>query len=284
MNVLVLGASGMLGNTVIRVLSEMTDWRVYGTLRAEGAKKFFQASIADKLITGVDVEQQDSLLRVFACNRPQVVVNCIGLVKQLTEVNNLLRVLPINTVLPHRLAMLCELTNARLINISTDCVFSGEKGLYRESDFPDAQDLYGRSKYLGEVSASHVVTLRTSIIGHELNSSHGLVEWFLSQKKRCEGYRRAIFSGVPAVVLAKAIREVIIPHPELSGVYHLAAKPISKYELLKLIARIYKKQIEIVPNNCLVVNRSLDPNRLLAATGYSPPEWKDMIELMNEYR
>lgn len=284
MNVLVLGASGMLGNTVIRVLSEMTDWRVCGTLRAEGAKKFFQASIVDKLITGVDVEQQDSLLQVFACNRPQVVVNCIGLVKQLTEVNNPLRALPINTVLPHRLAMLCELTNARLINISTDCVFSGEKGLYRESDFPDAQDLYGRSKYLGEVSASHVVTLRTSIIGHELNSSHGLVEWFLSQKKRCEGYRRAIFSGVPAVVLAKAIREVIIPHPELSGVYHLAAKPISKYELLKLIARIYKKQIEIVPNNCLVVNRSLDPNRLLAATGYSPPEWKDMIELMNEYR
>lgn len=284
MNVLVFGASGMLGNTVIRVLSEMTSWRVYGTLRSEGAKKFFPASIADNLITGVDVEQQDSLLQAFIHARPAIVVNCIGLVKQLAEVNDPLRVIPINTVLPHRLAKLCELTNARLIHISTDCVFSGEKGLYRESDFPDAKDLYGRSKYLGEVSASHAVTLRTSIIGHELNSSHGLVEWFLSQYERCEGYAQVVFSGVPAVVLAKAIRDAIIPHPELSGVYHLAAKPISKHELLKLIARIYQKKIEIVPDNRLAFDRSLDPGRLLAATGYSPPEWEEMIELMNKYR
>jgi dTDP-4-dehydrorhamnose reductase len=253
-------------------------------LRSEGAKKFFQASIADNLIAGVDVEQQDSLLQAFIHARPAIVVNCIGLVKQLAEVNDPLRVIPINTVLPHRLAKLCELTNARLIHISTDCVFSGEKGQYRESDFPDAQDLYGRSKYLGEVSESHAVTLRTSIIGHELNSSHGLVEWFLSQGERCEGYAKVIFSGVPAVVLAKAIRDAIIPRPELSGVYHLAAKPISKYELLKLIAKTYQKKIEVVPDNRLAIDRSLDPGRLLAATGYSPPEWEEMIELMNKYR
>lgn len=284
MNVLVFGASGMLGNAVIRVLSEKAGWRVYGTLRSEGAKKFFPASIADNLITGVDVEQQDSLLQVFNHARPAIVVNCIGLVKQLAGVNDPLRVIPINTVLPHRLAKLCELTNARLIHISTDCVFSGEKGLYRESDFPDARDLYGRSKYLGEVSASHAVTLRTSIIGHELNSSHGLVEWFLSQSERCEGYARVTFSGVPSVVLARAIRDAIIPRPDLCGVYHLAARPISKYELLKLIARIYQKNIEIVPDNRLAIDRSLDPGRLLAATGYAPPEWEEMIELMNKYR
>ena len=284
MNVLVFGAGGMLGNTVIRVLSEMTAWRVFGTLRSDGGKKFFRAQIADNLITGVDVEQQDSLLRAFTHARPTIVVNCIGLIKQLTDVNDPMRVIPINTVLPHRLATLCNLTNARLIHISTDCVFSGDKGLYRESDFPDAQDLYGRSKWLGEVNASNAVTLRTSIIGHELSTSHGLVEWFLSQNKRCEGYARVMFSGVPAAVLANAIRDVIIPRPELNGVDHFAAKPISKYELLKLIGRIYKKEINIVPNNRLVIDRSLDPSRFLAATGYSPPEWEDMIELMKKYR
>lgn len=284
MKVLVLGASGMLGNAVIRVLSERLDWRVYGTLRSDSAKRFFCAPITSNLIAGVDVEQYDSLLEAFVQTRPDVVVNCIGLVKQLAEVNDPLRVIPINALLPHRLANLCDLCGARLVHISTDCVFSGEKGRYRESDDPDAKDLYGRSKFLGEVAGQHAITLRTSIIGHELQSSHGLVEWFLSQQGSCKGYARVVFSGVPAVVLAVIIRDVLIPRPELNGIFHLAAKPISKYDLLKLIAAVYGKQIEIVAENQPAIDRSLDASRLFAATGYAPPEWDEMIKLMSRYR
>ncbi len=284
MKILVLGASGMLGNAVVRVMSEKTDWRVYGTVRSEGAKRWFQKQIAERLLAGVDVENQDNLIRLFAEARPDVVINCIGLVKQLAEADDPLQAVPINTLLPHRLARLCDLAGARLIHMSTDCVFSGEKGGYRESDVSDAKDLYGRSKYLGEVSYPHTVTLRTSIIGHELQSAHGLVGWFLSQQGKCKGYTRAIFSGVPTVVLARIIRDVVIPRTDLHGVYHVAAQPISKYDLLNLVAKVYGKQIEIIPDDKLVLDRSLDAARFREATGYVAPEWEEMIKLMYAYK
>jgi len=284
MKILVLGASGMLGNAVIRVLKERTDWQVHGTVRNESVKKFFQQGIAGGLLSGVDVEQQDSLTQAFIQIRPKVVINCIGLIKQLAQADEPLRVIPINTLLPHQLARLCELSGARLIHMSTDCVFSGDKGGYCESNLSDAKDLYGRSKYLGEVSYPHTITLRTSIIGHELQSAHGLVDWFLSQQGKCNGYTRAIFSGVPTVVLAKIIRDVVIPRPELHGVYHVAAKPISKYDLLKLVAEVYGKSIEIVPDDRLVIDRSLNAECFREATGYVAPDWKEMINLMHTYQ
>lgn len=284
MNVLVLGASGMLGSAVTRVLGEMQGWRVYGTLRSDAQRKYFSGPVAERMLSGVDVEQQDSLVQAFAHARPDVVVNCIGLVKQLADVNEPLRAIPINSLLPHRLSGLCQLAGARLVHISTDCVFSGATGGYRESDVPDAQDLYGRSKLLGEVSVPHAITLRTSIIGHELASSHGLVEWFLAQKDRCNGYSRVIFSGFPSVVLARIIRDVVIPRPDLSGVHHVAARPISKYELLKLIAKVYGKQIDIADDPRTGIDRSLDGSRFQAATGYAPPEWDVMIKQMHECR
>ncbi len=284
MKILVLGASGMLGNAVVRVLSEKPGWQVYGTVRSEGSKRFFQEDIARRLLAGVDVEQQDSLVQAFTWVRPVVVINCIGLVKQLAEADDPLRAVPINTLLPHRLARLCELAGARLVHMSTDCVFSGTKGGYRESDFPDAGDLYGRSKFLGEVDYPHAVTLRTSIIGHELQSAHGLVGWFLSQQGRCKGYTRAIFSGLPTVALAKVIRDVVIPLPELYGVYHVAAQPISKYDLLNLVAQVYGKQIEIVPDAKLAINRSLNADRFRDATGYVAPAWPELIEAMRAYQ
>ena len=284
MKILVLGASGMLGNAVVRVLSEKTDWQVYGTVRSESAKRFFQESIAQKLLAGVDVEQQDSLTQAFIRVRPDVVINCIGLVKQLAEADDPLQAVPINTLLPHRLAKLCELSGARLVHMSTDCVFSGDKGGYRESDASDAKDLYGKSKYLGEVDYPHAITLRTSIIGHELQSAHGLVDWFLSQHGKCKGYTRAIFSGVPTVVLAKIIRDVVIPHSELHGVYQVAAKPISKCDLLKLVAEVYGKEIMIEPDDQVVIDRSLDAERFRKATGYIAPVRGEMIKLMYSYK
>jgi dTDP-4-dehydrorhamnose reductase len=283
MKVLVLGANGMLGNAVTRILSEKRDWEVFGTLRSWGMERFFPREIAKSLVIGVDVDNLDTVVRAFEQIRPDVVVNCIGLVKQLADANDPLLAIPINALLPHRLAKICELSGARLIHMSTDCVFSGEKGGYRESDLADARDLYGLSKYLGEVDYPHAVTLRTSLIGHELLSAHGLVDWFLSQQGKCNGYTRAIFSGLPTVTLAEIIRDVVIPRPDLHGVYHVASSPIAKYDLLKLIAEIYGKKIEIVPDERLVINRSLNAEKFYKATDYIPPSWPDLVKSMHEF-
>jgi dTDP-4-dehydrorhamnose reductase len=283
MKILVVGTNGMLGNAMIGVLSEKADWQVFGTARSASVKKLFSHDIAARLIFNVDVEHPDSLIKAITQVRPDVVINCVGLVKQLASAEDPLQALPINSLLPHRLARLCELVSARLVHISTDCVFSGVKGNYRESDPADARDLYGRSKYLGEVAYPHAVTLRTSIIGHELQGAHGLVGWFLSQQERCNGYTKAIFSGLPTVVLAQVVRDVVIPRSDLSGVYHVAAQPISKSDLLKLIASVYGKSIEIVPDDRLVIDRSLNADRFREATGYVAPAWPALIKTMHSY-
>jgi dTDP-4-dehydrorhamnose reductase len=284
MRILVLGASGMLGNAMMRVLSENPALEVFGTVRSAGAGRFFAPDIAERLLSGVDVEQHDALVKLFARVRPDVVVNCVGLVKQLADAEDPLVALPLNAMLPHRLARLCELAGARLVHMSTDCVFSGRKGGYRESDAPDAEDVYGRSKLLGEVAYPHAITLRTSIIGHELQSAHGLVGWFLSQEKQCRGYTKAIFSGFPTVVLAQIVRDVVLPRADLSGVYHVAAQPISKFDLLKLVADVYGKEIEIVPGEQVAIDRSLNAERFREATGYVAPGWPQLIETMHTYR
>lgn len=279
-----LGASGMLGNAVVRVIHEKPGLEVFGTVRSSNVLCQFTKEIANTIITGCDVSDTDSLVKLFAQVKPDVVINCIGLIKQLADVDDPLITLPINAMLPHRLANLCSLSGARLIHISTDCVFCGKKGNYKENDISDATDLYGKSKYIGEVDYPHAITLRTSIIGHELQSTHGLVGWFLSQVEQCRGYRNAIFSGLPTVVLAQIIRDVVITRSDLSGVYHVAAKPISKYDLLKLIAEIYEKSIEIVPDDNLVIDRSLNAERFSLATGYIAPEWIDLIKTMHSYQ
>lgn len=284
MKILVLGASGMLGNAMIRVLNEKADWQIYGTIRSESSKQLFHVDIAKRLLSGVDVEQHDSLMQAFIRIRPDLVINCVGLIKQLADAEDPLQAIPINALLPHRLARLCELSGARLVHMSTDCVFAGDKGGYIESDLSDAKDLYGKSKFLGEVAYPHAVTLRTSIIGHELQTNHGLVGWFLSQQERCNGFTKAIFSGLPTVVLAQIIRDVVIPRSELSGVYHIAAQPISKYDLLKLIADVYGKVIDIVPQDSLVIDRSLNATRFQLATGYAAPEWPELVKLMYKYK
>jgi dTDP-4-dehydrorhamnose reductase len=186
--------------------------------------------------------------------------------------------------MPHRLAGLCKLAGARLIHVSTDCVFSGEKGKYVENDFADARDVYGKSKALGEVDYPHAITLRTSTIGHELQSEYGLLNWFLSQKGACRGYTRAVFSGLPTVVFAQVVRDIVIPNVNMSGLYHVAAKSISKYDLLKLIAGVYGKTIEIVSDDKLVIDRSLNAERFQLATGYIAPEWPELVKLMHAYK
>lgn len=284
MKVLILGASGMLGNAMLRTLAEMDDLDVFATSRSASVRRHFSPDLGRRILPGVDVENQDCLVRVLAEVRPEVVVNCIGLVKQLAEANDPLAALPINSLLPHRLARLCALRGARFIHISTDCVFDGARGGYRESEPSDAKDLYGMSKYIGEVDYPNAVTLRTSIIGHELESSHGLIGWFLAQEGQVKGYSRAIFSGFPTVELARIVRDMVIPREDLSGLYHVASSPISKLELLKLVAQVYGKSIEIVSDDSVVIDRSLNAERFCQATGYVAPSWPELVKKMFEFR
>lgn len=283
MRVLVLGASGMLGNAMARVLFEYEGLEVFGTTRSSDVERFFPAKISERLMTGIDVGNCDALANVFSRVRPNVVINCVGLIKQLAEASDPLHSIPVNALLPHRLARLCELAGARLVHISTDCVFSGQKGGYEETDPVDARDLYGLSKYLGEVHYPNSITLRTSIIGHEINSTNGLIGWFLAQQGQCRGFTRAIFSGLPTVVLAQIIGDVIIPDSGLHGLYHIAADPIAKFDLLELLAETYGKSIEIIPDDSLVIDRSLSAERFQLATGYVAPGWPELVKAMHSY-
>jgi dTDP-4-dehydrorhamnose reductase len=284
MKVMILGVTGMLGNAMFRVLSEREDLAVYGTARSNSACKNFPDNLSRQIIVGTDVENNDSLIKVFATVQPDVVVNCVGLVKQLADANDPLQAVPINSLLPHRLAALCQATGARLVHISTDCVFSGVKGNYLETDFPDAYDLYGRSKLLGEVDYPHAITLRTSIIGHELSGNRSLVNWFLAQQGAVRGFTRAIFSGLPTVELATVVRDIVLPHKHLHGIYHVSAKPINKFDLLKMLAKVYGKDIEINPSEELVIDRSLNSDRFKEVTGYVPLEWPILIQRMYEFK
>jgi dTDP-4-dehydrorhamnose reductase len=280
--VFVVGATGMLGNAVIRVFAHSLGIEVAGSARSAAALEFMAPSLRDRIVCNVDVDNVDALRQLLERVRPDVVINCVGVVKQLEAAQDPLLAIPINSLLPHRLARLCMLFGARLIHISTDCVFSGSRGMYREDDVVDARDLYGLSKFLGEVDYLNAITLRTSIVGHELNSAHGLVGWFLAQHGRVRGYSRAVFSGLPTVELARVIRDYVMPRPELHGLYHVSASPIAKLDLLRLVADEYNKEIFIEPDAQLIVDRSLDSTRFRKATGYSPPSWPDLVRTMHE--
>ena len=284
MKTLILGASGMLGSAVIRVLSDMSNGTIFGTIGSSNLKKFFTPKIAQNLLVGCNVLNYDHLTAIFDRVNPVLVINCISLNKSLLKKNDPLLMIPIYSQLPHQLSKLCKDTGARLIQISTDGVFSGKKGDYIEADPKDSEDMYGMTKSLGEVDDIHAVTIRTSIIGHELNSKNGLVEWFLSQNEECECFSDVIFSGFPTVVLAEIIRDFIIPNKDLNGIYHVASKPISRCNLLKLIMEEYGLKIKLIANNKTRIDRSLNADRFKLATGYIPPDWKNLIKSMHSYR
>lgn len=283
--IIVIGASGMLGNALLRFFSEKKEFEVYGTLRHSSlVPALRQMAPLAHLLPGVDAENLYSLNRIFSDVKPNIVINCVGIVKQLSSIDDHLISLPINALFPHRLYTLARLIEARFVHISTDCVFSGDKGSYVEADYPDAKDLYGRSKLLGEVIHRDAITIRTSIIGHELTRPHSLIEWFLSQTGEVKGYKNAIFSGLPAVEIARIIHDFVIPNPELSGLYHLSANPISKYDLLTLVAKVYGKDIRILPDYDYVIDRSLNSDLFRSSSGYKPECWEEMISRMHSFR
>ena len=281
--VLVLGASGMIGNTIFRVLAMDRSLDVMGTVRTGDATARLPAAVRNRLVSGIEATQFETIERALAEHHPDVVINAIGIVKQLASAADPLVAIPLNAVLPHRLAKACDSVGARLVQLSTDCVFDGRGTMYRESDFASADDLYGRSKYLGEVDYPNAITLRTSTIGHELGNHHGLLEWFLAQSGSVRGFRKAIYSGLSTRELARVIRDYVIPRPKLRGLFHVSGDVITKYDLLLLIRDIYGKEIAVVPDDAVAIDRSLDSSRFRGITGYAPPPWVDQIREMRDF-
>lgn len=280
MKILVLGSSGMLGHKLIQGLSPHAE--VWGTIRQPLEACADLARLGDfRCIPNIDAGYEGSLGEAISQCQPDVVINAIGIVKQLPTAKDVVSTLTINSILPHRLAQFSETFGFRLITVSTDCVFDGLKGSYTEDDRPNAVDLYGKSKELGEVITGNALTLRTSIIGRELSGSHSLVEWFLSNEgKTVKGFQQAIYSGFPTIVLADIIRSLIFDHRELRGLYHVSSEPINKYDLLCLLKNYYRADIKVEPSDDLRIDRSLDSSRFRAATGFAPAEWPAMIERM----
>ncbi len=277
MRVLILGGAGMLGHKLWQVFRDRFDtWvTVRADYQAYSRYNFFDPQ---RTMSSVDAFDFDSVTRAVAQVQPHVVVNCIGIIKQLPTAHDPVISVSINTLFPHQLANLCQVAETRLIHFSTDCVFSGRKGMYDEEDISDAEDLYGRTKFLGEVSRKNCLTLRTSVIGRELATTHGLLEWFLSHRGGCvSGYTQAIFSGFTSIALAQMVVNIIEQQPDLSGIYHAASEPINKYELLCQLRDAMKLSVEIEPYGEMRVDRSLNSDRFQRKTGYTTPSWAEMI-------
>ncbi|EGR1465970.1 SDR family oxidoreductase [Vibrio cholerae] len=280
MKILIVGTTGMLGYSLFTNLSEHDGYEVFGTVRnILGKEKFFEEYL-DNLIFDIDVNDFSRLKFAIETIKPDVVINCIGLIKQHDISKQHINAIEINSLLPHKIAQVCDGISAKLIHFSTDCVFSGKTGKYIESDIPDATDIYGKSKCLGEVNYGKHLTLRTSIIGHELNTSVSLIDWFLTQNNKVNGFSKAVFSGLPTCYIANILIKYILPNKQLNGLFHLSVDPIDKYSLLKLISKVYGKGIEVIKSEHLVIDRSLDSSYLRNKTGLNTIDWPELINYM----
>jgi dTDP-4-dehydrorhamnose reductase len=277
MHILILGGDGMLGHQLLKSLAFRHDVKV--TLRQDlGAYVHHGLFTEANSYTGIDVRSLERLSEVIADFHPEAVINAVGILKQRTTAKESIPSLEINSLLPHRLAVLCRAAGARLVHLSTDCIFSGKKGNYKESDPSDAEDLYGKTKFLGEVHDSNCLTLRTSIIGKELSRKKSLLEWFLSQTGTVKGFTKAIYTGFTTLEMSRTIEKLLLKYPKASGVYHVSSNPINKYELLLLIREKLGHDIEIIPDDAFRCDRSLDSSRFRVEFSYIPPAWSTMIE------
>lgn len=280
MRVLIFGGTGMLGHKLVGALGR--QFEAWSTIRGPFSEvEYLGIFDRSRTIENVEAVDADSLACSIEKSQPDVVINAIGVIKQLPSSKDVIHTLTINSILPHRLAELSEKYGFRLICISTDCVFDGEKGMYTEEDAANALDLYGRSKNLGEVVSGNALTIRTSIIGREIGTAHSLVEWFIgNQGKTVKGFANAIYSGFPTIVFADIIADLIVNHSGLSGLYHISSEPISKFELLQLVKSSYGLDIEIERFEDFRIDRSLDSTKFRNVTGFRPMDWKTMVEQM----
>jgi len=282
-DLLILGVNGLLGNTLFKYFNELDNLKTYGFLRnkerlIKKCKYFNNTRIIEK-----NVIESDNLFLLLNEYKPKIVINCLGIVKQNPLSNDSQNSIKVNSLFPHILYKCCQKLNSRLIHFSTDCIFSGIKGSYRESDTSDANDIYGRSKYLGEIYGSNAITLRTSFIGNEIVTNRALVNWFLSQTGTIKGYKKAIYSGLTTLEIARVLNKYVIPNHSLEGLYHLSSFKIDKYTLLNLLKDIYSKKIDIEEDSDYVIDRSLNSDKFKLKTGYEPIEWIKAIEEMKEF-
>lgn len=280
--ILVLGGAGMLGHKLWQLYRDRFDTyvTVRSSLRSYARDGLFDSA---RTIEGVDANDFDAITRAIATTRPDAIINAIGVIKQLPGAHDPILTLQVNALLPHRLAQLASACGVRFVHISTDCVFSGRKGNYTEADASDAEDLYGRTKYLGEVVENGALTLRTSIIGRELSTRNGLVEWFLSNRHgRVRGYTDARFSGLTTAALAEILAGILEHHPALNGLYHLSSEPIAKYELLCRLRDAFATGTAVEPDATVKIDRTLDSTKLMAVLDRRPPTWDEMIRAMAE--
>jgi dTDP-4-dehydrorhamnose reductase len=276
MKILILGGDGMLGHQLLNSFKEKFEVKV--TLR-KNLNDYIQYKIftQENCFDNVDVRDFEKLTSILENFKPNVLINAVGIVKQRKDSKEIIPSIEINALLPHKLSFECMKHNTRVIHISTDCVFSGKTGMYDEKSFADADDIYGRTKFLGELSLNNCLTLRTSIIGRELSRHKSLLDWFLAQNEPIKGFKNAIFSGFTTIELARIIEMMIIKYPEASGTYNVSSEPINKYDLLKMISELLNHKIEIVPDEAFFCNRSLSSNLFRKSFNYTPPSWLSMI-------
>lgn len=285
MEILVLGGAGMLGHKMVQRLGQRfpgTYCTIHGSGTSKAERKFcdFQNG---RVVERFDATDFASLERFLLQKRPRVIVNCIGIIKQRAAAKDAVASITVNSLLPHKLAEICRQWGGRLIHFSTDCVFSGNRGGYREEDFADAEDLYGRTKFLGEVIASNSLTLRTSIIGRELRYFTSLLEWFLSKNHgKVKGYKKAIYSGVTTNWLAMVVGDLIEAHPDLSGLFQIAGPTISKFDLLCVLREAYELDIDIEPDDEFWCDRSMVGEKFARMTGYACPPWPELAAQLAE--
>jgi dTDP-4-dehydrorhamnose reductase len=282
MKILILGVTGLLGNTAFRFLSRNANNEIFGALRSPEKLRFFEKNKQANIYVINDMFDFDSVKKIINKIKPEIVINCIGVTNK-TALSSF-DTFKTNSLLPKKLSIISRSMNIKFIHISTDCVFSGRTGFYKETDIPDPENEYGLSKLLGEINDGESLTIRTSLIGHEINSRYGLLEWFLSQKDKCDGYSNVIFSGFPTVTFSEILEKHIFSNLNLKGIIHIASNPINKFELLKLISRKYNKTIRISENDHLKVNRSLNANFFNSISNIKIPEWEVLIDNMLEFR
>ena len=284
MRILILGSTGLLGYTFTRYFFDREYFETFALIRNYSKIKFFNEKHHEKFVHINNILDYEETEKIIKNIKPDVLINCLGITnKKISNSNHSEEFIRINSLLPYRLQKICTGLGSRLIHFSTDCIFSGNKGFYSENDIPDPLDLYGRSKLLGELDFENTLTIRKSVIGHELISKNGLLEWFLSQNKYVEGYKNVKFSGITVLELAILIEKYVIPRSDLRGILNISGESITKFDLLKIIADIYDKKIDIIPNELIKLDRSLDYSKFSKLTGYYSKPWPLLIKAMKEF-
>ena len=274
----------MIGNCLFKYLSLKKKYQVYGFVRNKMILNHENKLIDKKKLIEVQILGNNNFKKVIQDLNPEVIINCAGIVKQNPLIKNIPLTIELNSLFPHNLNLICKELNCRLIQLSTDCVFSGRKGNYKENDYADANDLYGRSKFMGEINDKNCLTIRTSFIGHELKNKWGLLSWFISQEKKVNGFKNSIYSGLTTLEIAKIIYKFVLPNKEINGLYHIASKPIDKFSLLEIINEIYQKDITIKKDYSLINDKSLDFSKFREVTGYEPIEWAYALKELKNFQ